>query len=274
MSVTEYSATRNRVSLGTILSDVVSARELIWRLCVRDVAATYKQSVLGVIWAIAPPLILVATFTFLARSRVFDIGATALPYPVHVLLGLTVWSVFATTLTNITSCLTRATNLIQKMRFPREALVFSAATQSLIDVAIRGILLIGVAAILGVSFSWTALLIPLFVAPLFLLTIGIGSILAVVNALVRDVNNAVIVLLQFALFLTPVVYPAPTTWPHNIINYVNPVSPFVIAAQDLVTTGTLRMPDAWLAASILGSGMFMIGMYVFRLAEPLVAERL
>lgn len=269
----EYSASQRKVALRDIVGDIVGARELIWRLCLRDIAGTYKQSVLGFVWAIAPPLAVVGIFVFLSSSRVLSIGNTTLAYPVYILLGLTVWGVFANVLQAITNSLTRAANLIHKMRFPREALVLAATGQALLDVGIRALLFVVVSVLLQTSFNPAVLLAPLAVAPLLLLAIGIGCVLAVVNALVRDVGSALGVALQFAMFLTPVVYPRPVRWPHSLINYLNPVSPFVIAAQDLATTGQLSMPLAWAGASVLGCVVFVAGLYVFRLAQPLIAER-
>lgn len=274
MSVTEYSAVRARVSFRAILRELLSARELIWRLCKRDLVAGYKQSMFGFLWALVPPLVVVATFSFLTTSRVLNVADTALPYPVYVLLGLTVWGVFATTLQNVTGSLTRSANLIQKMRFPREALVLAATGQSLVDAAIRAALVAVMAVLYGVRIDGSVVWVPFALIPLVLLTIGIGCVLAVLNALVRDVGNALTLFLQFAMFLTPVVYPRPTQWPHELLNYLNPVSPFVIAAQDLVTVGTLTMPGAWIGASVFGGVAFVAGLYVFRTSQPLIAERL
>lgn len=266
--------TRGSVSLPTVLSDVVGARELIWQLCVRDVTTTYRQSLLGVVWVILTPLTIVALFTALSASKVLSISDTTLPYPVHVLLGLTVWGVFASVLQATTTSLTRAANLIQKTRFPREALVLAALGPALLDVGIRAALLVGLAAFYRVPFRWEMLLVPLAVAPLLLLTVGAGLILSIANALVRDVGNGLGIVLQFAMFLTPVVYPRPTTWPHVLLNYLNPVSPFVIAAQDLVTTGDMSMPTAWMMACVLSGLALLVGLYVFRVAQPLIAERM
>jgi lipopolysaccharide transport system permease protein len=273
-SVTVYQAERQATRWATMIRDVVSSRELIWRLFTRDFAAKYEQSALGYLWALGPPVVTVAIFTFLARNRVISVGETALPYPVFVLLGLTVWGLFSGALMAITSSLTSASNVIKKMNFPREALVFAALGQALVDTLIRSILLALFLVWYGVPVRWTIALIPLLFVPMLMLTLGAGFLLATLNAIIRDVSSALGLALQFAMFLTPVVYPAPKQWPFILINYLNPVSAFVVAAQDLVARGELTMPATLLSSSLFGLAMFLLGWRIFRLAQPIVGERI
>ncbi len=256
-----------------MIGDVISSRELIWRLFVRDFAAKYEQSALGYLWALGPPLVTVAIFTFLTRNRVISVGETALPYPAFVLLGLTVWGLFSGSLMSITSSLTGAANVIKKMNFPREALVFAALGQALVDTLIRTVLLALFFVWYGVPVRWTIALIPLLFAPMLMLTIGAGFLLSTLNAIIRDVSSALGLALQFAMFLTPVVYPAPKEWPFILINYVNPVSAFVVAAHDLASKGALTMPATLISSSLFGLLLFLLGWRVFRLAQPIVGER-
>ena len=257
-----------------MIRDVISSRELIWQLFTRDFAAKYEQSALGYLWALGPPVVTVAIFTFLARNRVISVGETSLPYPVFVLLGLTIWGLFSGALMSITSSLTSASNVIKKMNFPREALVFAALGQALVDTLIRSILLALFLLWYGVPVRWTIALIPLLFVPMLMLAVGAGFLLATLNAIIRDVSSALGLALQFAMFLTPVVYPAPKQWPFILINYLNPVSAFVVAAQDFAARGELTMPSPLLSSSLFGLAMFLLGWRIFRLAQPIVGERI
>ncbi|MEW6209363.1 MAG: ABC transporter permease [Acidobacteriota bacterium] len=272
--MTVYQAERSSSSWSTMIREVISSRELIWRLFVRDFAAKYGQSALGYLWALGPPLVTVAIFTFLARNRVISVGETSLPYPAFVLLGLTVWGLFSGALMSITSSLTSAASVIKKMNFPRESLVFAALGQSLVDTLIRSVLLALFFAWYGAPVRWTILLVPFIFVPMMMLTLGLGFLLSTLNAIVRDVSSALGLALQFAMFLTPVVYPAPKEWPFILINYLNPVSAFVIAAHDLAGRGYLTMPAALVSSSLFGVVMFLIGWRIFRLAQPIVGERI
>jgi lipopolysaccharide transport system permease protein len=276
-AVTVYEATSRPQGLAAwaaLPRDLARSRELIWRLFVRDISTKYKQSIFGYVWAVGPPLATVAVFAFLARNRIIAVGDTGIPYPAYVLLGLAVWGLFAGGVTSTTSSLTAASNVLQKMDFPRESLVVAAIGQTLVDTLIRSFLVAAVFLWYGVSVRWTALLVPLVLVPLVLLTLGVGFILSVFNALARDVSSAIALALQFGIFLAPVVYPPRTTWPELLINYLNPVSPFVVATHDLVSRGGVTMPAPLAVASLLGVLVFLFGWRLFRLAQPIIGERI
>src|SRR5438552_13941529 len=97
-----------RAAWLSMFRDLWGTRELIVRLFLRDFAARYKQSILGYLWALGPPLITVVVFTLLTGARVLNVEDPGMPYPAFVLLGLTVWGLFAGALTSITSSLTGA----------------------------------------------------------------------------------------------------------------------------------------------------------------------
>ncbi len=273
-SLTIYQAERSSSRWSIMFGEVIQSRELIWRLFVRDFAAKYEQSVLGYVWALGPPIVTVAIFTFLTRNRVLSVGETGLPYPAFVLLGLTIWGLFSSALMGTTSSLTSAANVIKKMNFPREALVFAALGQALVETLIRTILLALLFIWYGIPLRWTMAFVPLIFVPLLLLTIGAGFLLATLNAIIRDVSNALGVGLQFAMFLTPIVYPAPKEWPFVLVNYLNPVSAFVTATQDWVSHGELSMPMALVSSSLFAVLLFFVGWRVFRLAQPIIGERI
>lgn len=86
-----------------MFQELIKSRDLIWRLFVRDFLAKYKQTVLGVLWAIIMPLLMVGTFVFLSRTGVLNIGKTDVPYPIFVLVGLSIWQLFAAGLTICTN---------------------------------------------------------------------------------------------------------------------------------------------------------------------------
>ena len=152
-----------------MVAEMVDSRELTWRLFLRDFSARYRQSVLGYVWAILPALVTTATFTWLNRSHVLPIAGTTLPYPVFVLLGMTVWQLFASGLTNATNSLVGASALITKINFPRETLVISAYGQAIFEFGIRIFLLAAAFAIYRVTPCWTVVLIPFVMIPLSLL---------------------------------------------------------------------------------------------------------
>ena len=103
---------------------------------------------------------------------------------------------------------------------------------------------------------------------------GLGFFLSLVNGVIRDVSNVMGIVINLGMFVTPVIYPPPTTWPMSfLINYANPVSGFVTAARDLTTVGYLTNPASYVSSVIISILLFFIGWRLFHLVEPKVAER-
>lgn len=252
---------------------LVSSRGLTWRLFVRQISARYRQSVLGYFWALLPAIATVVTFSILNRSNVVSIGETNIPYPAYVLLGLSVWQLFSSGITSTAASVSSAGDMIKKVRFPHESLVLAAFGQSILDFMIRLALLVVVFAWFRVELVSTVLLTPLILLGLSVLTVGCGFLLALMNAVFRDVGKVLAIVMTFGMFLTPVVYPPPISWPASLINYVNPVSGFVIAAQDLTTRGYLTHPEALLSACVVAIVVFVVGWRTFHVVMPRIVER-
>ena len=275
--VTEYTPS-GHIGMGfgawrEMVQELWESRELTWRLFLRDFSARYRQSLLGYVWAFLPPLIMVATFTWLNRNNILPVGETKLPYPVYVLLGTTVWQLFASGLTGATQSLVGASALITKINFPREVLVLSAFMQSLLEFFVRCFLLVAAFAFYRIVPSPAILLLPLAILPLCLLTLGLGYIFALINGVLRDAGQIITFLLTFWMFLTPVVYPAATTGAKSVLNVANPVSPFVIAAQDLAAHGALSQPQNYLIGCGVSLVVFLLGWRLFHLTETRIVER-
>ncbi|MBC7529418.1 MAG: ABC transporter permease [Chthonomonadaceae bacterium] len=257
-----------------MFTELWETRELTWRLYLRDFSARYRQSLLGYVWAVLPALITVATFTWLNRTNVLPVKGTPLPYPVFVLLGMTVWQLFASGLTNSTQALVGASALITKINFPRETLVIAAFGQAVFDFFIRLFLLAGAFVIYRVTPSPAILLMPLVLLPLCCLTLGLGLLSALLNGVLRDVGQIITFLLTFWMFLTPVVYPASTEGSKALLNVLNPVSPFVIAVQDLTIVGHLTQPGNFAIGCVVSVVVLLLGWRLFHLTEPRIVERI
>lgn len=264
-----------------IFEETWGARGLVWRLFVRDLAARYRQSVLGYAWAFATPVATTVLFSFLREQNFFAIEAPQkLPYPLYVLFGLAVWQIFSGGLQATTTSLVASGNLVTKINFPREALVISSLGHVLFDVLLRFLLLAAVWAWYVVRMpeshfvQWTAVLVPICLLPLVLLTFGCGFLLSVLHALFRDTASALNVLLNLAFFLVPIVYPPPIQGAGVWLNQVNPVSVFWLAAHDVAVHGQVSHPVSLACASGASVILFFVGWRMFRLAQPLIAERI
>jgi lipopolysaccharide transport system permease protein len=269
-----YRPDMHRGPLGHIWSEMFKeiwrCRELTWRLFLRDFSARYRQSFGGYIWAILPVVAMVVTFTWLNRAKVLPIAGTQLPYPVFVLLNMSVWQLFAGGLTGATQSLTEAGGLIVKINFPRETLVLAAFGQALFEFLLRLILVAGAFLLYRVVPASGILLLPLILVPLCLFTLGLGFLLSLANGVMRDTGQILSLVLLFWMFLTPVVYPAT---PGGSALLLNPVTPFLVAVQDLATRGFLAQPGNYAIGSMVSLVVFLAGWRIFHISEPRIAER-
>jgi len=253
-----------------MFADLLDSRELIWRLIVRDISARYRQSILGYFWAIIPVIATVMIFAFLTTSRTIPVGETPMPYIAYALWSLSVWQFFAGCLVNCTNSLVSAGSLVSKVKFPKETLVIAALGQPLVDFLIRLVPTAFVFTWYGMALNWQTLFIPFVLVPVMLLALGLGFLFSIANLVLRDIGNGLNVILTLAIFMAPILYPAPTTWPSTLVNVLNPFSPMLIASQDLIAHGTLSKPEAFLVSSSFSVLAFFIGWRLFRIVMPRV----
>jgi len=256
---------------GTIFGEFLNSRELIWRLILRDIAARYRQSMLGYLWAVFPSIVTVIVFAVLTQSHTIHIAETPLPYVAYALWNISVWQLFAGCLTGCTNSLASAGSLVSKANFPKEALVMAAVGHPLLDFMIRLVLVTFVFVWYGVPFKAQMSFVPLILLPAILLAVGLSFVLSIINLLLRDIGNILGIALTFAMFLAPVFYPPPTTWPSSLINILNPLSPFLIASQDMIAHGSLSQPQAFLFSGLFSVFVFLVAWRLFRLTIYRVA---
>jgi lipopolysaccharide transport system permease protein len=256
---------------SVMFSELAQSHRLIWLLMLRDISVRYRQSVLGYIWAVVPQIVTVGVFAFLHASRVLPIGGTRIAYVAYALWGISVWQLFAGCLSSCTTSLVASGSLVTKVDFPREALVIAALGQPVFDFFVRLAPVIAVFIWYGVVPSWGIIFVPLVLLPVLFLALGLGFVLSIANLVIRDIGNALGMVLTVGMFLTPVLYPPPVRWPFFLVNLLNPLSPLVTATQDLIADGSLTRPEMFVAACILSPALALGGWRAFRVTIPRVA---
>ena len=271
----EYSPTgvkRNGANGWSLMvNEIADNRRLIWLLIRRDISVRYRQSILGYVWAVVPPILTVGIFAFLNASRVIPIGNTRIPYIAFALWGLSVWQLFAGCVSACTASLVSSGALVTKVNFPRETLVIAALGQPLCDFCVRLLPVIAVFVWYGVAPHWGLIFVPLLVLAIIVLALGFGFILSIANLVLRDTGNALGMALTVSMFLTPVLYPAPVRWPFFLVNVLNPLSPFVTASQDLIAIGYVSRPEMLVAACFVSLALAFGGWRAFHVTIPRVA---
>lgn len=256
--------------------DLLAARGLAWRLLVRDISARYRQSVLGVFWAFLPPVVTAATFIFLNSAALINVGETGAPYPAFVIVGSVFWQLFADSFNAPLKVVEGGKSMLAKVNFPREALILSGLGQVVFDFGIRLVIVAATLVYYGVAPKWGWLLAPLVLVVLMMLGTMLGMLLTPFGALYSDVSAGMPTLLTLWLFVTPVVYPMPSRWPYSLLVGLNPVSPPLVAARDLVLHGTT--PGAALVPLLVVSGVAVVGVFLmwvlYRVSLPILIERM
>ncbi len=254
--------------------DLWAGRELAWRLAVRDISAQYRQSVLGVLWALIIPLANTAVWLFLTGSKVVQVAATPVPYPVFVFTGTLLWSILIDALNAPLQQVNANKALLAKINFPREALIVSGVYQTLFNAAIKlGILLI-VLPFLGVHPGWGGLLIPVGLLSLVLAGTALGLLITPLGVLYGDIGRGIPLITQFLMYLSPVVFPLATTgWSASLMR-LNPLTPLILNARAWFTAQPPQLLGEW-ALVVGGSVMLLLVVWMmYRLAMPILIERM
>jgi lipopolysaccharide transport system permease protein len=263
-----------KLLLIAMWNDLKASRELAWRLFVRDLSAQYRQSVLGIIWAFVPPIMTSLVFIYLHEQRIVNFGETDIPYAVYVLLGVILWQVFTESLSIPLKSVTTARPILAKINFPYEALVVSGFYLVAFNLSIKLIILAVVFIVFGVKLTWSLLLVPLALLMLILLGTSIGLLLTPVGMLYTDIQTALPVITQLWFFITPVVYSIPETFPFSLLAILNPVSPLLTGARDLMTKGEISNLIPYLFICFLTLLMTAVSWLIYRVSIPIIIERI
>jgi lipopolysaccharide transport system permease protein len=189
-------------------------RELLYFLAWRDVIVRYKQTVLGVAWAVIRPLLTIAIFV-IVFGRIANLPSDGVPYVLLVCAGMLPWQLFANALGDISNSLLNNANLIAKVAFPRIVVPISASVAGFVDFVVSLVILAILMAWYEVAPTWRLALLPLFVGWALAAAVGIGLFMAALNVRYRDFRYIVPFALQFGLYATPVGFSTsavPETW--------------------------------------------------------------
>jgi lipopolysaccharide transport system permease protein len=255
------------------LRELWSYRELAYFFVWRDLKVRYKQTAFGLLWAVLQPVLLMLVLT-VAFGRIGGVSQTEVPYPLFALAGLVPWTLFAQSLIGSSDSLVEASNLLQKVYFPRLLLPIAAVGSFLVDFGFALIVLFALMLIYGVGPS----VAMLWIIPLTLLalatSLAVGIWLAAVNVRYRDVRYAVPFLAQLWLFASPVAYSGsviPPEW--RGIYYLNPMAGVIDGFRWAILAETSGPPVEGLLASVAVTlAVLILGVVYFRRVERTFAD--
>jgi lipopolysaccharide transport system permease protein len=184
--------------------DIWSYRDLFYFLAWRDILVRYKQTAIGIAWALIRPFLTMVVFTIVFGNLAKLPSPPGVPYPILVFSAMLPWQFFANSLSECSNSLLSNSNLISKVYFPRLIVPISAIVVSFVDFMISGIILLGLMAWYNFVPSWRILMLPLFVAIACAASMGAGLWLASLNVKYRDFRYIVPFIVQFGLYISPV----------------------------------------------------------------------
>jgi lipopolysaccharide transport system permease protein len=239
---------RSRVALD--LHALLEYRELLYFVTVRDIKLRYRQTFLGVAWALLQPVSAMLIFS-LFLGRVAGVATSGVPYPLFAYIGLVPWMFFSNAVSSAGNSLITSSNLITKVYFPRVIIPAAAVLAGLTDFAVAFVALLALLAYYGIGWTGSVILVPFLLGLLVLLALGVGAWMAGLNVKYRDIRYALPFLVQLWMFASPIVYPTslvPERWRWAL--RLNPITGIVEGFRAALLGGDFDWPTLALAAGL------------------------
>ncbi|WP_295634770.1 ABC transporter permease [Novosphingobium sp.] len=255
-------------------ADLWRFRELFAILAWRDVAVQYKQTVIGIAWALVRPLLTTLIFTglFSRIARLPSEGDT--PYPLMVMAGMLPWFLFSTILTSASGSLTSNSNLISKVYFPRLIVPAASAAVAMVDFMITLVILFALMATYSFAPSWHLIALPLFIVFVILAALGPAFMMAALSVSYRDFRFIVPFFVQFGLYVSPVGFSSkvvPESW--RTIYALNPMVGIIDGFRWCLLGGNAQLDFVNLAIGLAVTLAFLwLGIRTFRATEKTFAD--
>ena len=257
------------------IRELIKYRDLLYMITWRDIRVKYKQSVMGFMWAVLMPTLIILTGT-LVRFGMAKISGKPLDITQIVTVSVKAipWAFFVSSITFATNCLVGNVNLVTKIYFPKEIFPLSAVMSQLFDLMIATGALIVFLAVARIGWSiqlvWA---LPLLLI-LILFTIGLAIFLSAANLFFRDVKYLVGVITQFAIFLTPVFYDSKLAGKWEPFLLLNPVAPVLEGLNSCIVLHQSPRGYWVLYSAMISVSIAYLAIVFFKNLEPKFAENI
>ncbi len=254
--------------------DLWRYRELFYFLAWRDILVRYKQTAIGIIWALIRPFLTMVVFTVVFGNLANLKAQSTVPYPILVFAGMLPWQFFSNALSECSNSLIGNANLISKVYFPRLIVPTSAIIVSFVDFMISGIILLGLMAWYNFVPDWRILTLPLFILISCAASMGAGLWLAALTVQYRDFRFIVPFVVQFGLYISPVGFSSnivPEQW--RLLYSINPMVGVIDGFRWAILGGesTLYLPGFGLSLAFVFL-LLWSGIWYFRKMERTFAD--
>ena len=253
--------------------DLWTYRELFYFLAWRDILVRYKQTAIGLAWALIRPFLTMLVFVFIF-GKVAKLPSDGVPYPILVFAALLPWQFFSNAFMEAGNSLVSNANLISKVYFPRFVVPASAVIVSFLDFLIAGIILVGLMLWYGFAPDWRIVTLPLFIAIAFIAAMGAGLWTASLNVKYQDVRYVIPFVVQFGLYVSPVGFSStiiPEEW--RLLYSLNPMVGVIDGFRWAILGGNAQIYwPGFLLSLLLVLVILVTGIYYFRKTEKSFAD--
>jgi lipopolysaccharide transport system permease protein len=258
---------------GQYWQDLWQYRELFYFLAWRDILVRYKQTAIGIAWALIRPFLTMVVFT-IVFGKLAKLPSEGVPYPILVFSAMLPWQFFANALSESSSSLIANANLISKVYFPRLIVPASAVIVSFVDFMISGMILLGLMAWYNFVPGWRIITLPLFILIAFAASMGVGLWMAALNVEYRDFRYVVPFVVQFGLYISPVGFSSsivPQQW--RLLYSLNPMVGVIDGFRWAILGNqyTIYWPGFVLSTGLVGL-LLISGIWYFRRMERTFAD--
>jgi lipopolysaccharide transport system permease protein len=275
------------MSLASHMRELWDYRDLLYNLVVRNLKLRYKNSVLGILWSLLNPLLMMLVFTFVFKVLA---GRSELPaYPAFILSGVLAWNLFSSSVTAATGSIVENAHLIKKVYFPREVLPMSVVLSNLVNYLLALPVYFLLATALGQTPTMWVLLLPGVILVQLFFTLGISFILATVNVFYRDTQIVMEVVLLAWFFMSPVFYSISQVAPGGVridslglalssfdvqrwMRILNPMASIIATYRDVLYWGAQPGLDFFMRTAVTATFFLIIGYLVFLHFCPVFGE--
>ena len=253
--------------------DLWRYRELFFFLAWRDILVRYKQTIIGIVWALGRPLLTMLAFT-LVFSKLAKLPSEGVPYPILVFAALLPWQFFTSAFSGAGDSMISNAGMISKVYFPRLVIPASAVIVSFVDFLISGVILVGLMIWYGFAPNLRMLTLPLFIFVAFAAAMGAGLWIAALNVKYRDFRIIVPFVVQFGLYISPVGFSSnivPEQW--RLLYSLNPMVGVIDGFRWAILGGNTQLYwPGFLFSLCLVMVILVTGIYYFRKTEKTFAD--
>lgn len=254
------------------LRDLVKYRELVYFLTLRELKGRYKQSALGMAWAVFQPLSMMAVFSVIFTKFV-PMETDGMPYPIFVYCALLPWTFFSSSLNYAIPSLVYNAELIRKIYFPRVVLPLTGILGSMFDFVTASFVFVLMIWYYRISMTWNVLyVIPIFFVQM-VFTVGTALFFSCINVFYRDVKNAISVIVQLWIYATPVIYPMSVVpEKYKLIMLLNPMSGIIEGYRSAVIGGSPPNPVYLGVSAVISVAVFQFSYRMFKRLQSRFAD--